>query len=153
MKHVRNGDDYLSKGGVNEVSAANLKTVVDILNATYYIDSLAESDTTSSYPNYRNKVTLNVTPVAGNYILQYDACVANSSGGSDTWIKFHNGTNIYCETRINCAISYANSGLECRSGFIKLTLTATEMNFYLDFCRQSSTAYIKNAKIMLRRTT
>jgi hypothetical protein len=122
------------------------------LPAYYYAESLGESSSTSAYPTYENKVTLTCTPVAGTYILEWNFASDMTAGGGDTWVKIHDGTTIYSESRINCAVSYANSGWEARSGFIKLTLTATEKNFYIDFCRQTAgTAWNKNAKILLRR--
>jgi hypothetical protein len=118
----------------------------------YYKESLEKSSSTSNYADYENKVTFTITPIAGIYILEYNFSGTNSSAGGDIWIKVHNGTDIYSESRINSAISYANSGWETRSGFIRLTLTAIEKSYYIDFCRHTAgTAWIKNAKILLRR--
>jgi hypothetical protein len=119
----------------------------------YYNESLGETSTTSSYSTYINKLILNVIPKAGNYILFWNFKISASTAGYDVWCKVWNGTNIYSESRVNCSIIRNNVGWEERSGFIKLTLTPVNINFYIDFCRNAAgTAYIKDAKLLLRRT-
>ena len=124
--------------------------------ANYYAQSLGESSATSNYSTYVNKVTLNVTPIAGTYILawnyEYDSSAVTAT--SSVWIKIHNGTTTYSELLNTIEQTYANSGWKSGAGFIELTLINTNMNFYIDFCRVSAnTAYIKNAKFSLRKTS
>lgn len=118
----------------------------------YYAESLEESNTTSLYPTYINKLTLNIIPIAGNYILEWNFSIANSVANKGSWIKVHNGTTVYLESQMNALFARASSGWLPIAGFIKLTgLTAINQNYYIDFCIGNNTVYIKNAKLLLRR--
>jgi hypothetical protein len=143
---------------IESLSDSNAKRKLQVGNLPvkygdyYYAESLGESNTTSSYPTFINKLTYNLTPNAGVYILEWNFEMSVSAAGLDIQYKVWNGTDVYSSARNSIGISYANSGWVIYSGFIKLTLTQINMNFYIDFCRQATgTAYIKNAKILLRR--
>jgi hypothetical protein len=130
-----------------------LETIKLSLPVYYYIDSLEESSTTSSYPNYINKLVYNLTPISGTYILDWTCSVTNSNSGgiNDTYIKLRNNNIILEEIRVHTDISYDNSGWKTIRGFSKLDLSDKPTNFYMDFCKQSQTAYIKNVKLLLRK--
>ena len=117
----------------------------------YFAESAGESSTTSAYPTYINKVTLSCTPVAGTYLLMCSFEVTNSAGGADVWVKGYNEGVTYFEHRINCVINYTNLGWLIHTCFLVQSFLSVPKVFSIDFCRQSSTAYIKNAKIFLRR--
>jgi hypothetical protein len=151
-----NGDIVL----IEDSADSNNKKKLQIGNLStkyadyYYAESLGESNTTSSYATFVNKLTYSLTPIAGTYILEWNYEITNSAAGNDNWIRIWNGTDIYSQARINSDVTYANSGWRVGSGFVRLTLTAIAMNFYIDFCRQAAgTVYIKNVKIMLRRVS
>jgi hypothetical protein len=119
----------------------------------YYGESLSSSSSTSTYSSYVNKLTLSIpTPVAGDYILMWSCEIANSTAWEETWLRVRDGSTTYAEARIVCGVTYANSGWIFNSGQIKVTLSSA-VNYYIDFCRATggNTAYIKNARISLRR--
>jgi len=146
---------------IEDSASSNVKKKVQIgnLNASifpnyYYSSSDGESNTTSTYPNYINKLTYTVTPAAGTYILEWQVCYVSSGATLDNWIKVSNTTTttIYTEGRIEAEISYSNTGWMVRQGFIIYTSTGVSNTFTIDFCRHSTgTSYTKNARILLRR--
>jgi hypothetical protein len=122
-------------------------------NQIYYFgESNGESSTTSSYPNYVNKLTLNCTPVAGTYLMQCTFEIVNSGAGNDSWVRGYNGVVTYFESRINSDVTYTNLGWKIHTCFYVAPFLSVPKIFYIDFCRHSvGTAYIRNVRILLRR--
>jgi len=122
----------------------------------YYAEALGESFTTSSYPNYINKLIFNVTPVAGIYELEWYYEGVNSVGSYDNNTKISytspSSSNTLFENRYQVNMNYSQNGWSPFHGFIKMALNGENMNFYFDFCRNNSgTAYVKNVKFLLKR--
>ena len=136
-----------------------LKTYFDTLYRSttsfpeyYYGESLEESQTNSATPTYVNKLTLSIpTPVAGDYILELSCEISNSNANKEIYLKFRDSTTTFVETRIMINNDYAHDAWRVHSYRQKLTLTASAVTYYIDFCRVVNTAWIKNATILLRR--
>ena len=118
---------------------------------TYYTESLGITSTTSLYPSYINKLTINIPSESGDYILEWSFEITSSSTSNNFWFRVRDNSYIYMEERFNNQVNYSSNGWNPICGFQKITLNGSK-DFYVDFCSNTlGTTYIKNAKLLLRR--
>jgi hypothetical protein len=122
----------------------------------YYFEDLPETNTTNNSETWANQLSYTFTPIAGTYIVEWNLMVASSSTttGNGPQYRVTDGTTVFVSSQTGIHATYTNGGYEERSGFSRVTLTATSKTYTIDYCRSynnSGTIYCKNAKILFRR--
>lgn len=152
--------DSESNGTVKRLSWQTIKTILkNYFNGIYtspnslktmYQESIEENNTSSA--KYINKLTLHIIPMPGEYVFEWNFQIASTPLLCNSKYKVYADGEIYSEAELNSNLIFGSRSWQDIVGFKKLTLTTTPIKFYIDFCKSGTgKAYIKNAKLLLRR--
>lgn len=122
----------------------------EVVKNIYCIEDNSESSTTSS--SLISKLLWQFEPIiTGKYILDWYFELTNSLASSDYYFLVrHNDRKIFTG-RLESGISYSNNGWRPFSGFCEVYLDKPIEEFEIQYCRDSGTVYIKNARLKLTR--
>lgn len=115
--------------------------------------SESEGITSTTSTSYINKLVLAFTPqFSGKYSLNWILELCGISASDNFKYRVRDASVNFVEGRCMNNVSYANGSWEPFSGFKQLNLIKNiSYIFFIDFCRATGTANIRNARLKINR--